>query len=99
LPETPETACARSHTRTVIRFSPVLSPRRSAFETTFSISAIGSRADTPEFWSTYSLLRAWIATSSISSRMKRGTRTSMPASRVVHDSCSVIATPCSRLCG
>ena len=34
---------------------------------TFSSNAIGMRADTPDFWSTNSLLRASNVTSSISS--------------------------------
>ena len=49
LPLTAETACCRSQTRVHTFFSPVSRPRRSAFETRFSISAIGSRAETPEF--------------------------------------------------
>jgi len=99
LPLTALTAACRSHTRVTTFFSPVTSPRRSALLTTFSSSAIVSRAETPEFWSTYSLFRAWIATSSISSRRNAGTRTSTPLLRSIHDSCAVIAMPWSRVSG
>ena len=47
-PLTALTADCRSHTRVITVLSPVTNPRRSALLTTFSMSAIVSRAETPE---------------------------------------------------
>ena len=49
--------------------------RRSAFETTFSITVIGMRCDTPERLSMRRSLRASNAMRSITSAMKSGMRT------------------------
>ena len=52
--------------------SPARSARRSAFDTTFSSSEIGSRWLTPERLSIFESWRAWNATSSTTSRTNSG---------------------------
>ena len=58
-------AAYTSATRGTTIVSPRLQARRSAFETTFSSTLIGSRCDTPERLSTLLSVRAWNASSSI----------------------------------
>ena len=87
-----------SDTRGTTTFSLVRMVRRSALDTTFSSSEIGSRCDTPLRRSTRLSSRASKAMRSISSSMNSGTRIGRP-SRSTHASCFVIAVPSSTVSG
>ena len=75
-------------------FSLVVTVRRSAFDTTFSSTLIGSRCDTPERRSTRLSSRASKATRSISSATKSGSLSGRPL-RSSQASWRVIAVPSS----
>jgi len=68
---------------------------RSRFETSSSMAAMATRAETPEDWSTRSLSRAAIEISSMRCRTAPGTTTSGPPSRSTHASCAVICAASS----
>ena len=91
-------AAYTSEMRGTISSSPVTMARRSELETTFSITLIGMRCDTPDRRSMRLSVRASNAMRSTTSAMKSGTRTVF-ASRVVHDSCAVMAMPSSTVSG
>ena len=81
-----------SEMRGTISASPDTMARRSALETTFSMTVIGMRCDTPDRLSMRRSLRASNAMRSITSAMKSGTRTAR-LSRSVHASCRVMSMP------
>ena len=72
--------------------SPSAIERRSALETAFSRTLMGSRWLTPERLSTRLSSRASKATRSMTSSTKSGTSSGMPP-RSTHASCAVISMP------
>jgi hypothetical protein len=68
-------------------------------DTTSSSVEIGSRWLTPDRLSTFRSDRAWIATSSTTSRTNCGMSTFSPPGRAVHASCAVIWIAFSRETG
>jgi hypothetical protein len=82
-----------------ITSSPSRRARRSALETAFSNTVIGSRWDTPLRRSTRLSSRASNAIRSMTSAMKSGITTGRSSPRSIHASCAVIAMPSSTVRG